>query len=527
MRSLSVAKWTLVSRVAGVVRVAVIAAVLGPTFFGNAFQAMNLLPNLTYEFLTGSLFTSLLVPSLVRHVDRSDREAVERVAGGFLGVALVGFAAVTTVVIVAGPLVVNVLTIGVNDPSVLAAQRRVGLPLLVMLMPQVVLYGVAATGAAVMNAYGRFSLAAAAPAFESLGVVVTMGLSAVVFGSAPDIDAVTTPQLLLLGIGTTLAVGIHTAAQWWGASRVGVRLRPRAGWRDSEVREVVRRAIPSLGYAGLNSSRVFAMLVVANRLPGGVVAFRLAVNFFQLPVAVWARPVAVASLPRLSRLHQARSERLFHDEVVRALALALFLTIPAAVAYAVLARPIAKAVSLGAMGSSAGVTLVAASLAALALGIVGETVFVVLSHAFYARNDAHTPLRSMIVRTCFAMAGIVVGFRFVEGTAILVALGLAVSLGNLVSAQHLAWHLRTELPPPDARLGPSLLRACGASALMSVPAYIVASYLPGAGPLRDFGAMVFASAVGLATLVAVHRWWRSPELGALLGSISPVASKDA
>ena len=51
-------------------RFAVVGAVLGPTFFGNTYQFTNSLPNLVYYgFLAGSLFSSLLVPALVRHID--------------------------------------------------------------------------------------------------------------------------------------------------------------------------------------------------------------------------------------------------------------------------------------------------------------------------------------------------------------------------------------------------------------------------------------------------------------------------
>jgi putative peptidoglycan lipid II flippase len=87
--SLTVALWTMVSRVTGVARIAVIGAVLGPTFFGNTYQFTNSLPNVIYYgFMAGTLFSSLLVPALVRHIDDGNRRASERVAGGFLGMTL-------------------------------------------------------------------------------------------------------------------------------------------------------------------------------------------------------------------------------------------------------------------------------------------------------------------------------------------------------------------------------------------------------------------------------------------------------
>src|SRR5438046_7253111 len=101
--SMTVAAWTIISRVTGVIRFAVIAAVLGPTFFGNTYQFTNSLPNLLYYgLLAGSLFSSLLVPALVGHVDKGDRRGSERVAGGFLGITLLMLLLIAPVAIVIG-----------------------------------------------------------------------------------------------------------------------------------------------------------------------------------------------------------------------------------------------------------------------------------------------------------------------------------------------------------------------------------------------------------------------------------------
>src|SRR5204862_7263397 len=87
-----------------------------------------------------------------------------------------------------------------------------------------------------------------------------------------------------------------------GGPPAGVLLMPRPGWRDPEVRVVIRRALPSLAQAGLLAFQVLTLLVVANRLPGGVVAFQIALNFYYLAIALGATPVALSLLPRLSRM---------------------------------------------------------------------------------------------------------------------------------------------------------------------------------------------------------------------------------
>src|SRR5207245_8220201 len=137
--SITVAGWTIVSRATGVLKFACIGAVLGPTFFGNTYQFTNSLPNLVYYgFLAGSLFSSLLVPALVRHIDAGDRQASERVAGGFLGITLAMLLLIAPLAITLGPLVLSFATVG-GGPQVAeaAAQMRIGLLLIAMFIRQI------------------------------------------------------------------------------------------------------------------------------------------------------------------------------------------------------------------------------------------------------------------------------------------------------------------------------------------------------------------------------------------------------
>ena len=520
--SITVSAWTLVSRVTGFARVAVIAAVLGPTYFGNTFQAINQLPNLIfYGLLMGSLFSSLLVPSLVHHVDARDRDGLERVAGAFLGLVTLAFVAVAVFGAVAGPLLLRLFVVGVQDPSIAAAQREVGWLLLVMVLPQVLLYGLACTAAAVMNAHRRFALASAAPALENLGTIATLGASAWLFGTGTAVERVPPGQLLLLGIGSTAAVAVHAGAQWLGAWRLGVRLLPRAGWRDPEVRRLIQRLLPSLGYGWLNMLRWFAVLVAANRVPGGVVAFQLALNFYYLPVVLGAQPVALALLPELSRLFQRHDLRRFRDELTRGFALASFLITPAAVAYLVLAVPLARIAAFGEMATASAVTLLAVGLASLAPGVVGESQFLVELQGAYARHDARSPVRSMALCASLTLAGTVVGLAVPAGAGVLLVLGLAYSAGSLAGGADLWRRVQRRLPPSSERATPAVLRALAGSTLMAGPAYLAAAAAASwaQGRLGTVVQLAVAGVVGAGLYLAVQRLWRSPELGSLIGAM--------
>lgn len=525
--SLAVALWTIVSRVTGLGRVVTIAAVLGPTYLGNTFQLTNSFPNLVYYgFLGGSLFSSLLVPALVRHIDQGDRRATERVAGGFFGMAMLVLVGVTPVVIALGPLVMKVVALGVHDRAVAAAQESVGRWLILMLMPQVVLYGVVGSASAVMNARRRFALAAAAPALENIGMIAVLLAAAARFGMGTSLEHVETGELLLLGLGTTGAVGLHATAQWLGAWRAGVVLRPRAGWRDPEVMEVVGRALHSLLQAGLIALQLLVVLVVANRVPGGVVAFQLALNFCALSIALGVTPVALSLLPRLSRLYYQGEAPLFHDTLMRGFAFAFFLTIPAAVAYLTLSIPLAQAVSVAKMNSPLGTVMVAASLAALAPGVIGETAFLLMTYASYSRQDTRSPLRSMTVRlaVCLCLVGCAL---LLQGTAVLVTLGLAVSASNLVGAWHLTSKVRRHLRGGRERLAPSLIRIGVGAAVMVAPAW--AAWLVAhrwiEGQLSSVIGVVAASVLGGGAFFAIQALMHAPELAWVAGGVGYLRGK--
>ena len=311
----------------------------GPTYLGNTYQATNLVPNLVFELLTGSLLAGLIVPPILRHLAGGDVERAKRVAGGFLGVTACVFAAAGVILAVGAPLLLDVITVGVDDPATAAAQEDAGWLLLALFAPQVALYGVAGVGAAVQNSRGRFALAAGAPAIENVVIVATLVVYAFVFGTDSSLESVGSGELLLLGLGTSLAVALHAGAQWLGAAHAGIVLVPRAGWRDPEVREIARRGVSALGYSGLNAVRIFAAVVVANRVAGGVVAFGLALNLYYLPVAIGARPFATALLPRLARLFHAAALGRFRAELAEGVTLVLFVTVPAAVFLATLSGP--------------------------------------------------------------------------------------------------------------------------------------------------------------------------------------------
>ena len=477
--SLSVAVWTLVSRFTGVLRGITIAAVLGATFFANTFQFTNSLPNLVfYGLLAGSMFSSLLVPALVGHIDSGDRSAEARTAGGLLGMAMLGMLAIVPLAAVATPWLLRLGSAGAADSAAASSQVHVGAVLILLLLPQVPLYAIVGTATAVMNAHRRFALPAAAPAIENLGTIAVLGVVAVLYAPVAAEQSVPLSLIFLLGLGTTGAVMLHASVQWWGARRVGIALLPKAGWHDPQVHATIRRALPALAQAALAALLLGALSLAADRVPGGVVAFQLAANFYFLPIALAASPVALSLVPRLSRMTAPGQTAMFRDTYLRGLAFACFFAVPAATAYLVLSGPIAGGIGFGAFGAANGRALISAALGGLAPAIVGETLFLVTTYACYARKDTRKPLRGMIIQATVCAAGIAVVVSLLHGTALLTGLGLAFSAGSVAAAWYLVRKLRQELPRGGEHgLLVSIQQTALSSAIMILPAWAAAKFL--------------------------------------------------
>jgi putative peptidoglycan lipid II flippase len=267
--------------------------------------------------------------------------------------------------------------------------------------------------------------------------------------------------------------------------------------------------------------QILTLLLVASSVAGGTVAFQIALNFYALPISIVATPVALALLPRLSRLVESSDAALFSDALVRGLRLVLFLTLPAATGYLVLSEPIASTVAGGAMATADGRMMITYALGSIACGLVGQAVFFMAAQAAYARRDTRTPLRSMILQTvaCLFCSGLAVS---AEGVRVLIIAGMGYSVANLLGAAHLLVMVRRSLVLGSERLQPGLtqvLGGCLATAAMSFLAADLISRFWLGRPGATLSVLV-ASAVGLATFATVQLLCRSQEAKWLVAGIT-------
>ena len=228
------------SRVLGGARVLVVAAVLGTTYLGDAFEGANALPTVVFELLAAGALSAVLVPTFTRLFDRGEVAEATRRAGGLLGVALLGLGTLAVLGIVFAPAIADILvSSGSGSSAQLAARQDLTTTLLRFFLPQLVLYPFGFLAIALLNARRVFALPAAAPIANTIVVVTALLIFWAVAGPDPGVR-LDGWEIAILGLGGTLGVAAFVAVPTIALRRQGVPLRPRFGGRDPEVVALLR-----------------------------------------------------------------------------------------------------------------------------------------------------------------------------------------------------------------------------------------------------------------------------------------------
>jgi putative peptidoglycan lipid II flippase len=510
----------LASRMSGFARVLAVGAALGTTFVGNTYQSANLVSNVLFELLAAGMLSSVVVPPFVRLLDEGRRDDAERLAGSLLALALVALGVVTVVGLAVRPWIMRALTVAVEDQGVRRQEVELGSFLLVLFLPQVLLYAVGSVATGLLHGARRFAAPAFAPVANNLAVIATMGLFWVVRGTGgrPGLD-LSTAEKLVLGLGTTAGVLAMTLVPVVALRRAGLRLRPRWDLSQPGLRQLGRDGAWAAGMLALGQVLLVTTLVLANRVEGGVVAYNIAFQLFLLPFALLGHPVMTTLYPGLSSAGGSGRWSHFAELLRGGTATLAFLVLPASALLVALAGPVARVLRFGAL-DTAGTDLVARLLAAYAVGLLGYAAFQLLARASYATGDVRTPTAVALGVAAGGSAVMVGWFALASGDGRLAAVGYGHSVAFLTGAAALWVAVRRRVGEP-VPVGASLVRSLGcavaAGVAASVVAAVIAGALPTGGRLGAVVAVAVAGLAGAAVYVGAQRRLQAPEPAWLRG----------
>jgi putative peptidoglycan lipid II flippase len=380
----TVGAMTIVSRVLGFVRDMLIAAVLGAGPVADAFFVSFRVPNLFRRLFAEGAFDAAFIPLFAK---RFHGEGGEAAALAFAEQALAGLTLVLVAVTLLGEIAMPWFML-LLAPGFAADPPKLDLAVLLarIALPYLLCMSLVALYSGVLNALGRFAIAALAPSLLNVVLIIVL-LALIAFGHG---DQSTAAMALAWGIAASGVLQVLVVAV--AAAKAGVHLAFRRPRLDADMRRLLALAAPAVIAGGMAQLTVVLNTVIASLQDRVVSWLYFADRLFQLPLGVIGVAIGVVLLPELSHRFRANDHAAAIASENRSLEVALLLTLPAAVALFVAAHPIVRVLFEHGAFSAVDAGATAAMLAALALGLPAFVLIKVFHPGFFAREDTKTPM---------------------------------------------------------------------------------------------------------------------------------------
>ncbi|MGV8907800.1 MAG: murein biosynthesis integral membrane protein MurJ [Propionicimonas sp.] len=481
------ASGTMVSRILGLVRTALLAFVLGNgTLQVEAFNLANTVPTSLYLLLAGGTLNNVLVPQIVRAVTHDvdgGKAFIDRIITGFLVVLGV----LTVIATVATPLIMSVYAAPVWRSVGLTDHWQSLVLMGYICMPQLFFYGVFFLIGQVLNAKERFGPMMWAPLTNNIVSIIVFGMYLSIWGSQSALTGkpFTDSQAWVLAFGSTIGIIVQTLVLLPFLKRAGVSYRPRFDLKGTGLGRTFHVAKWMVGYVALTS---LAQVVVsqlataaapaaggaagagAHAVGGGLTVYGNAYLIWILPHSLLTVSLATAMLPSASRFALAGDRAGVAAETSRALRLATTFLVPAAIGLAVLAEPITRLIYGNGSGANDYI-FIAWALVAFAVGLIPFTIQYLYLRAYFAMDNTRTPFLLQIgISAANALLAVVFVLSWNDPGTVAARLALSYSASYFIGAviTHRSLHKRLpELPTGDTmqHLGRLLLASVPAGAL--------------------------------------------------------------
>jgi putative peptidoglycan lipid II flippase len=426
---------TLLSRIAGLVRELLIAAMFGASALTDAFNVAFRIPNLFRRLFAEGAFSQAFVPVLAaskeQHGEAETRLLIDRVATVLawvlLGVSLLG--------VLASPLLVWLMASGLRSMDTGGAFDA-AVVMTRWMFPYIACMSLVALAAGVLNTWRRYAVPAATPVLLNVAMILAAWLG------SPWFETLGLRPIYALAAGVLAGGVLQLGAQIPALRRLGLmpsiglsRAALRTAWADSGTQRVLRLMAPALlGVSVAQLSLLINTQIASHLAPGSVSWLSYADRLMEFPVALLGVALGVVLMPQLAAAKAAHDTQRYSAMLDWGLRLVVLLAVPCAVALLTFATPLVAVLYHYGAFSARDVQMTALALMGWGAGLVGVVAIKVLAPGYYASQDIRTPVRiAIVVLVVTQLLNVVLVPLFQHA-----ALSLSIGIGALFNA---AWLL--------------------------------------------------------------------------------------
>lgn len=384
------------SRLLGLVRELIFANYFGAGFLMDAYQVAFRIPNVLRDLFAEGALSAAFVKVFTDYQIKKSEEEAWRLASLVLNALAVVLSVITIFGILFSRYFVDLIADGFSPEKAALATT-----LTQIMFPFILLVALAAVAMGVLNTKGIFGIpASASTAFNIVSIIVGLAFAYWLSGggwiSPKDPNAVPSfnAQWAIIGmaIGTLVGGAAQFLIQVPSLYKVGFRFMPILSFTDPGVKRVMNLMTPAILGTSAVQINVMVNTFFVSGIEGGVSWLNYAFRLMQFPIGLFGVAVGTASVPVLSRMASEGKTGDFRKTLSDSLGLVFLMTLPSACGLIVLGEPIIRLIYSRGAFVEQDVSMTAWALMGYAIGLTGYAAIKVLSPAFYALDDAKTPM---------------------------------------------------------------------------------------------------------------------------------------
>jgi len=372
------------SRVLGLVREQIFAAMFGAGYAYDSFVVAFRIPNLLRDLFGEGALSAAFVTIFSRYDTNKTQEETWRLASNVLVFFAILLSLLTLLgIFMAGPLV----SLLAPDFSKIAGKAELTATLTMVMMPFLVFISLAAVVMGMLNTKGRFFVPAMASSFFNLGSIVG-GVS-----MAWLLPRYGYPAIVGMAIGTLVGGILQLGVQLPALFKTGFRFFPHLDLKDPGLHSILRLMIPAT--IGLSATQINIFVntsFAASCAEGSVSWLNYAFRLVQLPIGIFGVAFSIAVMPVMARHAAKKDVPAMRDTLVSSLTMVFCLTIPATAGLVLLAEPIIRLIFERGAFTAFDTVATAQTLTLYAIGLFAYSANKILVPVFYALDDTRYPV---------------------------------------------------------------------------------------------------------------------------------------
>jgi putative peptidoglycan lipid II flippase len=381
--SATIGIFTFLSRIFGLARDFLTASVLGTSMIADSFFAAFRFPNMFRALFAEGAMNPAFMPIFTKTLDKDKGQAIAFVKqiGTLLLLWIVLFC---ILMIFFMPEIMAIQVRGFDKDRLLLTTNLARL-----MFPYLAFMTMNALFSSILNSFEQFILPAFVPVI--LNICMILSLIGVHYNFIPLTGYELSISVLIAGFLQALILFVTCL-------KYGIMPFTKTINITQNVKEFFKKIVPVIIGSSLVQLNIFVGTFLASKLESGSISYlNYSDRLSQLPLGVIGIAIGIALIPMLSKSIAQNNKKEIINNQSDAILFSMFLTLPASVAFLVIAPAIISGLFMYNNFDLISTYKTAYALQAMAIGLPAFVLIKVLSPVFFARGNTTIPMRISIL----------------------------------------------------------------------------------------------------------------------------------